>query len=128
MPAGASRLHTEQHINCPAFAGLGRVGRLAQHMYSVDSKDTVVEISDVPQSSVGAPSPMILASEHHLHLAYYLEDGPPDCDGTTVQVVGGNTTGEPVGLVEFKHAIAHMFGPPNDEAFSGHPLASRGLG
>lgn len=35
---------------------------------------------------------------------------------------------EPVALVEFTHAMAHMFGPPNDEAFSGHPLASRGVG
>lgn len=28
----------------------------------------------------------------------------------------------------FADCYAHMFGPPNDEAFSGHPLASRGLG
>lgn len=97
-------------------------------MYSVDSKDTVTEIADAPQSSVGAPCPMILAGEHHLHLAYYLEDRSPDWDGTTVRVVGESTTGEPVALVEFTHACAHMFGPPNDEAFSGHPLASRGVG
>ena len=96
-------------------------------MYSVDSKDTVVEISDVPQSSVGAPCPMMLAGEHHLQLVYYLEDTSPGWDGTTVRVVGESTTGEHVALVEFMHAIAHMFGLPNDEAFSGHPLASRGL-
>lgn len=70
---------------------------------------------------------MILAGEHHLHLAYYLENSSPDWDGTTVRVVGEGTSGEPVGLVEFKHAYAHIFGPPNDEAFGGHPLASRGL-
>jgi hypothetical protein len=33
---------------------------------------------------------------------------------------------EPIALVRLECA-AHMFGPPNDEAFSGHPLASRGL-
>jgi hypothetical protein len=30
-------------------------------------------------------------------------------------------------LLEFSGCYAHLFGPPNDEAFSGHPLASRGL-
>lgn len=82
----------------------------------------------MPQSSVGAPCPMILAGEHHLHLAYYLENRSPDWDGTTVRVVGEGTSGERVALVEFTDAYAHMFGPPNDEAFSGHPLASRGVG
>ncbi len=97
-------------------------------MYSVDSKDTVVELSDVPQSSVGAPCPMVLAGEHHLHLVFYLENRSPDWDGTTVRVVGETTAGESVVLVQFARAYAHMFGPPNDEAFGGHPLASRGLG
>jgi hypothetical protein len=27
----------------------------------------------------------------------------------------------------FRGVAAHMFGPPNDEAFRGHPLAARGL-
>ena len=97
-------------------------------MYAVDSKDTVTELTDVPQSSVGAPCPMVLAGEHHLHLAYYLQDTPAGGDGTTVHIVGESTIGEPVALVEFTRAVAHMFGPPNDEAFSGHPLASRGVG
>lgn len=69
-------------------------------MYCVDSQDRVIEIMDVPQSSVGAPCPMILAGEHHLHLAYYFEDRLPDWDGTTVRVVGESTTGMPVALVE----------------------------
>jgi hypothetical protein len=96
-------------------------------MYSVDEKDTVVENIEVPQSSVGAPCPMILAGEHHLHLAYYLEDNSRPWDGTTVRVVGEQSAGEPVALVAFSHAKAHILGPPNDEAFRGHPLASRGL-
>ena len=30
-------------------------------------------------------------------------------------------------VVAFKRPFAHMSRPPNDEAFEGHPLASRGL-
>ena len=97
-------------------------------MYSVDSKDTVVELSDVPQSSIGAPCPMILAGEHHLYLAFYLEERLPNWGGTSARVVGESNTGDPVALVEFTAAYAHMFGPPNDEAVGGHPLASRGVG
>jgi hypothetical protein len=96
-------------------------------MYSIDDKDTVVELDDVPQSSVGAPCPMLLVGEHHLHLAYYLEDTSADWDGTSVKVLDETTEAEPVALISFAHPYAHMFGPPNDEAFGGHPLASRGL-
>jgi hypothetical protein len=96
-------------------------------MYSIDSKDAVVQISDVPQSSVGAPCPMILAGEYHLRLAYYIQERPSDWDGKTVRLVGENTSGEPVALIAFTRPYAHMFGPPNDEAFNGHPLSSRGL-
>ncbi|MBN8459645.1 MAG: hypothetical protein J0M04_17585 [Verrucomicrobia bacterium] len=96
-------------------------------MYSVDARDTVVELKDTPQSSVGAPCPIVLATEHELYLAYYLQNTPPGWDGTTVTVVDESSGGEPVAVVKFKHLYSHMFGPPNDEAFSGHPLASRGL-
>jgi hypothetical protein len=34
---------------------------------------------------------------------------------------------EPIAIVCFHGCRAHIFGPPNDEAFYGHPLASRGL-
>ncbi len=30
-------------------------------------------------------------------------------------------------VISFRRHRAFTFGPPNDEAFSGHPLASRGL-
>lgn len=30
-------------------------------------------------------------------------------------------------VVKFQRCTAHIFGPPNDEAFAGHPLADRGL-
>jgi hypothetical protein len=96
-------------------------------MYSIDDKDAIIVLKDTPQSSVGAPCPMILATEHSLFLAYYLQNTPPDWDGTTVTLIDEQTVGEPVALVKFTQVRAHMFGPPNDEAFGGHPLAPRGL-
>jgi hypothetical protein len=96
-------------------------------MYSVDDKDTVVKLHDTPQSSVGAPCPVIFATEHTVHLAYYIQETPAGWDGSSVRVIDEHTVGEPIALVSFVRPHAHMFGPPNDEAFSGHPLASRGL-
>ena len=96
-------------------------------MYEVDRKDKVIELGDVPQSSVGAPIPIVLADEHTVLLSYYLQDTPEGWDGTTVRVVSSETEGEPVAIVKFNWCYAHMFGPPNDEAFEGHPLSSRGL-
>jgi hypothetical protein len=32
-----------------------------------------------------------------------------------------------VAIVCFENPYAHYFGPPNDEAFSGHPLYAKGL-
>jgi hypothetical protein len=58
----------------------------------------------------------VVTSEHALQLAYYLEYREQD-NGELDACV----------LVEFQQPRASMFGPPNDEAFSGHPLASRGL-
>jgi hypothetical protein len=96
-------------------------------MYAIDHHDTVAERRDLPQSSIGAPCPAVLSGENFLHLAYYLEEREEGWDGSTVRVVGEHSLGEPCALVRFTHAIAHMFGPPNDEAFDGHPLAQRGL-
>lgn len=95
-------------------------------MYSVDERDQVAELTDLPQSSVGAPCPLILASEQDLLIAFFLQDAPQGWDGTEVRVVGADSV-EPAALVRFYSVYASMFGPPNDEAFSGHPLARRGL-
>jgi hypothetical protein len=96
-------------------------------MYTVDGLDKVVKLHDLPQSDVGAPCPVVLANEHSLIVAYFVREAPSDWDGTTVRVVAPNTAGEPAAIVRFSRPIASMFGPPNDEAFSGHPLAARGL-
>jgi hypothetical protein len=95
-------------------------------MYEVDDEDEVVVLETAPQSSIGAPNPIVLAGEHDVFLAYLLDD-PDDGDGTSVRIVGVDTDGELVAVVRFRHCSAHMFGPPNDETFSGHPLADRGL-
>jgi hypothetical protein len=96
-------------------------------MYEVDNRDEVQELAGVPQSSIGAPIPFMISDEHRVVLGYYLEDTYPQGDGQTVRVVGPTSAFERLAIVRFAPCYAHMFGPPNDEAFSGHPLASRGL-
>lgn len=96
-------------------------------MYQVDERDEVVVLDDVPQSDVGAPVPALVATEHTLDLLYMVSDPDPDWDGTYVNVVGPDTERELIACIRFDGPYAHMFGPPNDEAFKGHPLASRGL-
>jgi hypothetical protein len=95
-------------------------------MYEVDEKDRVVTLESIPQSSVGAPLPLIVANEGRTILAYYMESTDPSWNGTTVRILDQERSNEPIALIRLA-TFAHMFGPPNDEAFSGHPLASRGL-
>jgi hypothetical protein len=96
-------------------------------MYHVDHRDKVISLPNIPQSSVGAPLPVVLANENALLLAYYTESPYPEWDGTNPRSVSADTTEDPVAVMDFGMARAHYFGPPNDEAFRGHPLASRGL-
>jgi hypothetical protein len=96
-------------------------------MYTVDGHDTVHELRDVPRSSPGAPCPALVGDEHRLFLVYLVHQVDPGWDGTSIRIVGPTTEGEGVAVIEFKNPYAQMFGPPNDEAFEGHPLAERGL-
>ena len=96
-------------------------------MYTVDEKDRVIPIKGIPQSSVGAPIPIVLSDEFVTVVAFYLQNTPEGWDGTSVRIVDKETLGEPLALVRFSLCYASMFGPPNDEAFTGHPLANRGL-
>ena len=95
-------------------------------MYEVDHLDRVVKLDDVPQSSVGAPLPVVVADEHRLQLAYLAQTHDPGWDGTEVRIVDASSD-EPCVLVRFTQPYAWSHGPPNDEAFEGHPLAARGL-
>jgi hypothetical protein len=75
---------------------------------------------------VGAPLPVALADEGRLLLAYLPEVPIPGWDGSWTRVVDLDTT-DPVVLVRLTGVAAWQWGPPNDEAFQGHPLADRGL-
>ena len=96
-------------------------------MYSVDDRDTVVALDGVPQSDTGAPLPAVVSDELNVFLAYIVSEPDPNWDGTYATSVGPDSEGMPVAIIRFMHAYSYMFGMPNDEAFSGHPLASRGL-
>ena len=96
-------------------------------MYSVDGKDRVLPLADVPQSSVGAPLPLVVATEQALALGYLVEQRDPSWDGRSVRVIGSDTAGEIVAIVDFARPRAHLLGPPNDEAFASHPLSAHGV-
>jgi len=96
-------------------------------VYEVDSLDRVIELHDAPRPDIGAPLPLILCDEGHLLLAYLVSEPDPKWDGSYATGVSPESEGMAVACVRFHWPSAHMFGPPNDEAFSGHPLASRGL-
>jgi len=82
-------------------------------MYEVDGHDTVVRLEGLPQPDVGAPVPALVAAEGQVELAFIARVQPSD--------------DESIAVARFLRPYAHMFGPPNDEAFRGHPLADRGL-
>ena len=68
----------------------------------------LVEASDIPAPDIGAPIPVVVAREDAVIVAYASRAG--GYEG-----------------VHFRGLYALQFGPPNDEAISGHPLASAGL-
>jgi hypothetical protein len=96
-------------------------------MFGIGKSVKLLELKNVPQSSVGAPCPVLLADEHHVFLAYFLQVSDSNWDGSSVRVVSPESKDEPVALVSFNTPYVHYFGPPNDEAISGHPLFKIGL-
>src|SRR4029453_19179478 len=96
-------------------------------MYPVDELDTVVELPDCPRPDIGAPLPLVIADDYNLVLAYLVAEPDPAWDGSYATVVSPRSEELLVAVVRFRRPYAHMFGPPNDEAFPGHPLAKRGL-
>src|SRR5262245_18529904 len=85
-------------------------------MYIVDQLDRPVELEGIPLPDPGAPCPIVFAEEHQLVLSYWVRDEPPHPPAAA-----------PLAIVRFCRPYFHMFGPPNDEAFAGHPLADRDL-
>ena len=96
-------------------------------MYSVDERDRVQGWSLPPRPCTGGPCPELFASEELLALAYYVDERDADRypDARPIEGVEGDDL---VAVLTFAGGCyAHRFGPPNDEAFEGHPLAARGL-
>jgi hypothetical protein len=78
-------------------------------MYSIDDKDTVVVVPDLPRPTAGAGEPSLFASDYALQLAYYVY------------------ATDDVALVTFDTPTAHYFGPPHGDYVDSHSLRSRGL-
>jgi hypothetical protein len=95
-------------------------------MFKKKEEEKVILLEDVPQSNVGAPLPCLVASENDLYLSYIMNVPDPNWDGTYVNVVGLESQKD-IAIVRFSGAFSHFFGPPNDEAFEGHPLSRLGL-
>src|SRR5438128_903088 len=72
------------------------------------------------------PMPVLLADEHGVALAYLIQEQKPIWEKSRAEA-DATSPQEDIAIVQFKLCRAHMFGPPNDEAFAGHPLAGRGL-
>ncbi|MBI3462422.1 MAG: hypothetical protein HY000_05090 [Planctomycetes bacterium] len=68
------------------------------------------------------PCQSSLSTDTSLFLIYIISQADPNWE-----MRQGLEAGFPIAIVEFLVPHAHMFGPPNDEASEGHPLASRGL-
>ncbi|SCW83841.1 hypothetical protein SAMN04487970_10633 [Paenibacillus tianmuensis] len=86
-------------------------------MYSVDNEDIVLPNENMPQSSIGAPIPIVLSDENRTVVAYYTQEDEIDNENMN----------EPIAIITFNRCHATILGPPNDEAFSGHPLFKKGL-
>jgi hypothetical protein len=88
-------------------------------MYEVDERDRVVELEELPHSSVDAPAPLIIANEHRVIVAYHI--------ASTWSWTGIlQMMRDHIALVRFD-AVTYMCIPPNQDPGDGHPLASRGL-
>ncbi len=96
-------------------------------MYNVDGNDRVIMLDTAPRCSGGAPMPSVVADDDRLLLAYIVSERDPAWTGATAELVTSESPGKAIAIVAFVQPYAHLFGPPNDEAFPGHPLAERGL-
>lgn len=99
----------------------------SSYVYRLTGKDDVIRLEGIPQSSIGAPNPTLIAGEHSITLIYYVEDTPENWDGTSTRIITTGSSNEPIAIISFQLSYAHYFGPPNDEAFQGHPLEKHGL-
>ncbi|QKC83116.1 hypothetical protein [Mesorhizobium sp. NZP2077] len=82
---------------------------------------------EVPPSSAGAALPHVFADEGKLLVAYIANASDPSFDGTNPRSVSPTTGNQPIAILTADPYLAFQFGPPNDEAISGHRLYALGL-
>ena len=82
---------------------------------------------DLPPLSAGAPLPHVFADEQRLLVAYIANGPDPSFDVTSPRSVSAVAEGEAVAILTVDPYVAFKFGPPNDEALSGHRLYALGL-
>jgi hypothetical protein len=86
-------------------------------MYAIDDLDRVLERFDVPQACTGVPRAALLSDESNVSVAYATQKGWNDPNRSATQFA----------IITFVDYRAHMFGQPDEKAFTGHPLYPRGL-
>jgi len=96
-------------------------------MYAVDWRDKVVQLTEYPQCSGGAPMPIVIATDYDLQLAYIIHDRGTRWKNEVDSAGQTNIPATYWATIRFPMKISHMFGMPNDEALRGHPLWSRGV-
>ncbi len=92
-------------------------------MYEIDQRDRVVALDGLPKPDAGAPLPLVAANESTLLIAYYIQGPPTQWDPAELE---DPRFDDQTATVIFS-ALNFMFGYPNDEVLSGHPLYARGL-
>lgn len=95
-------------------------------IYSIKD-DTVVQITGLPRITPGAPDPLIFADERKVVMSYWVAQ-PTEIELAKARSHPDRTDGPDVyAIFCFRGVHSHMFGYPNEEAYDGHPLTSRGL-
>ncbi|WP_051370785.1 hypothetical protein [Mesorhizobium loti] len=92
----------------------------------MSTAETLLPI-EVPPSSAGAPLPHVFADGGRLLAAYIVNAPDLSFDGTNPRSVSPLTGNQSVAVLTADPYLAFQFGPPNDEAISGHRLYSLGL-
>src|ERR1039457_2470863 len=99
-------------------------------LYTPDERDTVFEAANLPPPVNGAPLPTVLATEHRLLLAYYINlwlPEPASNKRLSMPVLVHQSSLGSIAVVDFRRPATFFSLPVSDETFDGHPLAFRGL-
>jgi hypothetical protein len=96
-------------------------------MYSVDDRDRVLAVPQLPKPDVGAPCPVVVADQFTLVLAYYVSAPPPaDWDGIPREITS-DSTAESAALITLSGCRTYIQTEITDATIEGHPLYERGL-